>query len=293
MIDGLVTYFLLFLGWTTRNLSISKRKSFGEKIGTVLRILSKRRENITKENLRKAFPDKSEEWVKDTAVESYRNLGIVLIEVLAMKHLSAEDFEEYVKYDNLELIREVYDRGNGLILMSGHYGNWEYLAYTAGLFAQIPITVIVKSQHNPKLNTILNEYRTRGGNKVVKMRKAARAAVNAVRNGEAVALLADQSASGGKKIFANFFGFPAATYDTPAALALKYNVPIVCGFSKRQADGAYRVKLEELKFDDLKNDEAGVKELTERHVRALEEAVRERPELWAWQHRKWKRKPSG
>jgi lauroyl/myristoyl acyltransferase len=50
------------------------------------------------------------------------------------------------------------------------------------------------------------------------------------------------------------------------------------------------VNLRELEFDDLKNNEEGIKELTRRHVAALEEAIRRHPGHWAWQHRRWKHK---
>jgi KDO2-lipid IV(A) lauroyltransferase len=135
---------------------------------------------------------------------------------------------------------------------------------------------------------VLNQYRTQGGNKIVSMKKAARTIVSSIRNNEAVAMLADQSATKDKDIFVDFFGRPAATYEAPAAIALKFGVPVVMGFSIRQDDCTYKTKLFELDTSNIPNTKEGIKELTQLHVNKLEEIVREYPHLWSWQHRRWK-----
>ncbi|MFC2130889.1 lysophospholipid acyltransferase family protein [Bacteroidota bacterium] len=289
--NKLVTYILIIIGFISSRMSIQRRKGFGIVIGNILRKLSAKREKITFNNLKNAFPDKSDEWLNGIVKKSYHNLGIVLAEVTALKHLSEEDMHDSISFENIELLENVYSRGKGLILLSGHFGNWEYLAYSGGLFSKIPILVIVKPQQNVFADKMLNRYRTQAGNEVVSMFSAARKIIAHLKGGKAVALLADQSAFGGKDVFVDFFGRPAATFESPAALALKYDVPIVYGFAVRNHEGVYSVKLDELKFDDLKNDEAGIKELTKRHVSVLENAVREHPDHWAWQHRRWKHQP--
>ena len=103
-----------------------------------------------------------------------------------------------------------------------------------------------------------------------------------------VALLADQAASKEKDIFVNFFGRPAVTYESPAKLALKFDIPIIIGFAERQDNYKYKVHLQEIKYDDLKNEENAIELLTQRHVALLEEQIRKNPSQWAWQHNRWK-----
>ncbi len=289
--DNLLTRLFLLIGWASSKMSRRSRTAFGRQLGNALRIISPRREQITIDNIRASFPDESKQWAIRTAEASYKNLGITLAEVLALKYLSDDEIKDYVNYGNAHLINELYNRGKGLILLSGHYGNWEFLAYSAGLFSKLPITVIVKPQKNRFADVILNEYRIRGGNKVISMYNAAREIVKTLGKGGIVALLADQSATKDKDIFVNFFGRPAATFESPAALALKYHVPIIIGFAVRNDEGRYNVNLSEINYDDLEYNKDGIAELTKRHVKILEEAIRERPELWAWQHRKWKHTP--
>ncbi|MFH1051650.1 MAG: lysophospholipid acyltransferase family protein [bacterium] len=290
MINKFVTYLLLFLGFISSKLSIKKRSELGRLIGNILRVLSTKRKNITYTNLKNAFPEKSEELINDILIKSYQNLGIVLIEVLSLKYLDDDDINKYVHYENLDLILDVYNRGNGLILLSAHFGNWEFAAYAVGLFTKIPIKIIVKEQQNTIADKVLNEYRAKAGNEVVFMNKAARKIINALFNKECVAILADQRATKDKDVYVDFFGMPASTYEAPASLALKFKVPVIYGFAVRNKDGTYTVKAKELKTDDLENNADDIKILTQRHVNVLEDAIREHPELWTWQHNRWKYK---
>ncbi|MES2767040.1 MAG: lysophospholipid acyltransferase family protein [Bacteroidota bacterium] len=286
-----ITFLLKALGAVSRKLSINPRTALGRTVGTLLEKASRKRYEITLGNIRAAFPEKNTEWHRDIAFKSYQNLGITLVELLAFPSLSDEDIADYIKYENVGLLKEMHAKGRGLILLSGHYGNWEMLAYSAGLFSKLPVSIIVKPQQNIYADRLLNQYRTQRGNQVIPMHNAARSIIQKLRSGESIALLADQSATGHKDIFVDFFGRPAATYEAPAALALRFKTPIVIGFAERQPDGRYYVKLSEIPHNDLENTPEGIRELTQRHVQILENAIRRRPELWSWQHRRWKHQP--
>jgi KDO2-lipid IV(A) lauroyltransferase len=286
--DNIITRIILIVGWISIQLSRQKRTSLGKIVGNFLRILSPKREKITLENIKRAFPEQSSSWHNKIMKESYHNLGITMVELLALKSFDDNDIREYIKYSNIDMINELHSRGKGVILLSGHFGNWELLAYSAGLFSGLPALIIVKPQKNQVADELLNSYRTQRGNSVISMYNAAFTIFKQLKKGGVVALLADQSATKDKDIYIDFFGIPAATYESPAELALKLNVPIVMGFAVRQNDGTYSVDLQEIKHDDLEHTKEGIEELTRRHVSALESAVRANPGHWAWQHRKWK-----
>lgn len=291
--DKLSTNLMLGLGEYAKNKSITQRNQIGKRVGNILRLLSKKRQNITIDNIKKAFPELSQNKITSIMKGSYHNLGITLVELLCMKYMSEEDLRTYVKYENIELIKEVHSRGKGMILLSGHFGNWELVAYTVGMFSGIPTTAIVKPQKNKYADKILNEYRTNETNTIVNMHKSARIVVQTLRSGMPVCILADQSATRDKDIYVDFFGRPAATYEAPAALALKFGAPIIIGFSVRQEDCTYKVQLREIKTDDLDDSKESIKILTERHVMELENEIRKYPYLWAWQHRRWKHTNNG
>ncbi len=212
---------------------------------------------------------KTKRELESIAYDSYRNLGITMFELMAIPSMSADELKRKIVYENIDLIAEKQKSGNGVILLSGHYGNWELLAYTAGYFTGVPVTIIVKPQRNKTADEILNSYRTSHNNKVVSMYNAARTIVSELRKGNMIALLADQSATKDKDLFVDFFGRPAATYESPAAMALRLNAPIVMGFAVRQKDGTYTVRLREIPFDDIKDREDAVSILTRKACKRI------------------------
>lgn len=260
-------------------------------MGTLLRWLSSSRARVTLDNLRRAFPEMSEQERITIQRASYYNLGITFVEILMFPHLTPAETRAMVEFRNLHFIEDEYQHKNGLVLLSGHYGNWELLAFALPLFVDLPISVIVMPQSNNYAEMYLNWYRARTGNQLIPMDKAARTMIECLKTGEAIALLADQAATPETDVFVPFFGHDACTYEAPAVLSLRYNAPIIVGFAERLPDGNYLVELQRIPSEDLKNTREGVRELTNRHVKVLEEYIRKRPELWSWQHKRWKHPP--
>lgn len=291
LLQKLSTSLLLFLGLISSILSIKYRTKFGSLLGDAMRLLSRKRRDITLDNITSAMPNLQPVEAINIMKASYRNLGITLAEILVLNKLSRGQMDSYVRFEDLGDIKQTYAKGRGLIFLSGHYGNWEYMAYNVGQQTGIPITIIVKPQKNVYADQLMNKYRTSGGNEIISMYSAARTIVKALLEKKALALLADQSATEDKDLFVNFFGRMASTYEAPAELALKFKVPIIMGFSIRQADGTYFIRQIHVDHEDLENTKEGIEELTKRHVAVLEQMIREHPGLWAWQHRRWKHQP--
>lgn len=283
----LETLLVQSIGWISSLVSPKWRLTFGKLLGKLLYIFQPGRVKIARENLRNAFPEKKDRWIKKTARQVFDNMGIVFAEFLALGRLDDEVIKDYVRFENVELIEQKYKEGRGVLLLSGHYGNWEFLAYSVNVYLNLPVLIIVKPLSNFVLDRVINKYRTRRGNNVVSMYESALKVVRTLRSGGVVALLADQSATKDKDIFVDFFGRKAATFDSPAYFALKYNVPIIVGFAKRK-DYYYEVRLVEIDHSDLHFDDEGIYTLSVRYIRLLEEAIREQPELWLWTHRRWK-----
>ena len=273
-------------------LTMNGRIRLGKIFGLLLKLVLPKRIDVTLDNLRNAFPDASNEWINEVMNKSFANLGIVLAEILSFRLISDAKIRKYIKYENLEMFNDAYNKGKGVIVLSAHYGNWELLAYTCGLISGIPLLVVVENQKNSFIKKNINKFRTRCGNKVVSRYNAARDIVRELRNGGTVALLADQAATKDKDIFVDFFGRKAATYEAPANLALKFGIPLLCAYPVRLDDGTYLAKVYNIEHSDLDYNKEGIEELTKRHVMTLENAIRQHPELWAWQHKRWKHQPN-
>lgn len=279
---------LLALGRITQALSPRNRQRLGAFLGRRLMGLSATRRNITLANITQAFPALSAPDLAAIMRGSYENLGIVLSELLATPALTRTDLPSMVKITGFDAVLERHRAGKPSIFLSAHYGNWEYLAMTAGILLDAPVTIVVHPQSNAAADRFLNAYRTQFGNVVVPMGEAARPLVRALSSGGVVAFLVDQHGHVDKDPWIDFFGRSTPTYEAPAALALKYNAPIFYAFAERLADGSYNAPICELPMHDLENTKDGIIELTKRHVQKLEEAIHHRPELWSWQHRRWR-----
>lgn len=289
--DTIITKLLLAVGAVSRSLSIRGRLRLGAAIGWMLRAASPQRRAITRDNVSRALANASPAHCRTIVAASYANLGIVLAELLALPALSHKDLLDQVSMPGFDRVIERHKRGLPTILLSAHYGNWEYLAIVAGLLLEAPISIVVHPQSNEAANSILDSYRTMHGNILLPMHNAARSLVKVLSGGGTAAFLVDQHGHPEKDPWIPFMGRPTPTYEAPAALALKFNAPIFCTFAERLDDGRYVARFDEIDMSDLEYTTDGVLELTRRHVRALEDAINARPELWSWQHRRWRSEP--
>ncbi|NQW30159.1 MAG: lysophospholipid acyltransferase family protein [Ignavibacteria bacterium] len=287
------TYWIVYvamkaMGWLSGKLSNSGRYSLGKAAGSVMRKLDSKRWNITLDNLQKAFPERAESQRHHVAIGAYENLGQVLVETIALPSMSAIDITRSMKINGIDQLQ--YRAKNKLpsILLSGHFGNWEYLAASAGISMNAPITVVTHNMRNHAVNERVNAYRTAYGNKVISMDRAAKTLVHEMRNGGAVAFLVDQFADSDKNPLTTFFGRQTPTYGAPALLALRFQVPIFYAFAVRTGPGTYSADLIQLDITGIPSNAEGVRRLTQMHVDVLESAIRLHPDHWSWQHRRWR-----
>jgi KDO2-lipid IV(A) lauroyltransferase len=264
--------------------------SIGKILGFVFKFASSKRRKITEKNIRKSDLQLTEKEIAKTVKKSYQNLGITLVELLTIDTYDFFTDKPKVNYKNIEVISNALEKGNGVILLSGHFGNWELLAYSAGVVLNKPLNAVVKYQMNPFTDKYLRNLRQRSGNVLLDMNKAGRKLIQILKGNGIVAMLADQRAPRKDSIILDFMGREAQTFKAPATLALKFNSPIITGFAVRDVNNNYKVDLVELKMSDLNNDEEGIRILTQRYISLLEEHIHDNPDHWSWQHKRWQMK---
>lgn len=280
--------FFKLLRTTLKQIPESMKIRIGKFFGSVMMFVSDKRKKITYDNISKSNLNKSDSEIREILKESYQNLGITLVELLTIDTYDFNSVSPKVSYSNIELIKQAKERGNGIILLSGHFGNWELLAYSASVLLSEPLHIVIKHQMNPYTDNYLRNLRQRGGNKLIDMNKAGITLVKSIKQNNIIAMLSDQRAGKNEGLVLDFLGRPASAYKAPALLALKFKTPIIVGFAVRDSDNNYRVDLVELDYSDLKSNADGVEELTKRYLELLENAIDKNPGLWAWQHNRWK-----
>ena len=268
-------------------LALSIGSFFGWITGSVLRV----RRTEVDEHLLLAFPERIDAWRHDVARASYAHLGREAVATLRLSRATDEDLSERIRIPDLALFQTAVEEGRGVILVTGHLGNWEV---GGGAFTSrgISLDAIAKGMANKAIGDAIAGVRERLGIDLIHMGEVAREVPRSLLRGRVVAILADQHAHKGG-ILVSFFGREASTTRAPALFAIRTGAPIFLGIALRDPGWRqrYTVSLERIDFQSTGEVDADIRGLTAAHSAALERAVRLAPEQYFWQHRRWKSAP--
>ncbi len=265
--------------------------AIGRGLGTFVWKVVGFRKKVILDNLTQAFgQEKDTVWIQNTAHEFYRNLGMTLMEFLASGHRSTQYLLDNIVFEGLENLEGVNAEGQGALLMSGHFGNFELLLPRAAREG-FKVHAIVKPQSNKLIDKFHNDIRKREGVGIIHTGGTFQLIQKKMMAKEFVGLLGDQDA-GRKGQFVEFLGRPASVSRGPATLAVKARCPLLMAFLYRQPDFSHVLKMsKKIEVDPSWDDETAISKLTEIHTAKLEEAVREAPAMYYWVHRRWKTQP--
>lgn len=287
-----VEYALLRIVTTVlRAVPLSVARRVGEGIGRLgYAPLGIRRRTVERQ-LAAAFPGMAPAEVSRVARAAYAHLGRLAIELVLLPHLKEEGLRAMFDPDgDLEVVRRLAAGGRGIVLCTGHVGNWELTgAYLA--MHGLPLDAVVRRMANPLFDAFLNRTRSRVGMRVIYDSDAVRQLTRGLKTGRHAALVADQGVLGLASSFVTFFGRPAKTPRGPAVFALKFGAPIVFCAAVLQPSGRYRFMAEEVPLASTGDRDADVDATVQRFTHALERLVRRYPEQYFWHHRRWKRQP--
>ncbi len=279
-------YLILLLGWLVRALPAPFARRLGRSAGRLFYHLDRRHRRIALDNLRAVFPEKTEEWRRRTARESFGWMGFNLTEFLRIPLVARAGPEAVFRPRGLEKVNAARARGKGIVFVTFHYGNWEYLGFSPR-FLGFPVAVVAQEIKNPAVDGLINDIRELTGVEVLPKNESSAVLLSLLRRNSAVAIVADQRARKmGVKI--DFLGRPASATAAPAVLALRSGAAVIPVFIDFDGEGGYEVV-----FGDEIAPAAGlpptdaVRELTGRINRALADRLRAAPEPWMWGHRRW------
>lgn len=273
-------------------LPLGLSRSMGRSIiRTALRFAGRDRERVG-DHLRLAFPDLDDKQRERLLKGCADHFGNMLAEVAWLRRASPEDVRRLVVFEGLEHLMNPIENGRGVVLGTGHVGNWEL--FNAGLCAYgVPLTIAVRELDDPGMDGIITGLRERFGTEVIpRGASAGRKLLHAIKGSRAVGLLIDQDIPSIPGVFVPFFGRPAWTPSGAAMIALKAGCDVVPGFIHRRPDGSHLVKIEpplELPPEGAIEDRAW--QLTAAVTSRVEWQVRAWPEQWVWMHRRWRTRP--
>lgn len=276
-----------FLRLLPEPVALGSGRAIGRLVGSVLGV---RRKVIVK-NLELAFPDRSDSWRRRVARRVFPHIAREVVTLLRVGADRSRGVEGRVQFERLEVLEGAFGEGKGVILLTGHIGNWE-IAGGALTLEGYPLDAVAQRIKNPLADRRMRGLRERLGLRVIYRRDAPREVLRSLRRGRVVALVADQS-DRRQDLFVDFFGVPASTARGPALFALRTGAPVVVATSLRLPGwrARYRVSFTRLVGAGMAPPSEG--ELMRTYFGVLEEAIAEAPEQYFWPHDRWRARPPG
>jgi KDO2-lipid IV(A) lauroyltransferase len=264
-------------------------------LGSFMYAVDRKHRDRAMGNLRRSFPDMSERQRRFLARRSMQQLFMLFIEVMFTTRLVHIDtWADYCELENFrEVLALLLQRNQGLLMLTGHFGNWEILGYVLATLG-FHTTSIARPLDNPYVNDWLLGIREKKGQKIIAKKGATEEVTEVLARGGAVGFIADQNA-GSKGIFVDFFGRKASTYKSIGLLAMEYQVPIVIGYARRLDDQfKFRVGAQDIIYPaDWQDQDDPLRYITQRYTKAIEDFVQKDPGQYLWIHRRWKSRPKG
>lgn len=275
--------------------------AFAESMATFMcRCLPKKwtRHHVARENIRTAFGDKYNDAQVD---ELIRRMWVHLFRMVAEivqvpRKLRSYNSTDIFRFRHRDETMQAVCSGRPVMILSGHFGNWEMAVSAFGVFG-FPIGVVARDLDNIYLHNWFRRFREYTGHRLISKKGGGGEIVDVMEKRGLVALLGDQDA-GSSGMFVPFFGKDASTFKSIALLAMQFDAVICVGYTYRLADdfrkhrwARYEMGTEEI-IDPRKIDSDDLlREITSRYTSALERIISAAPEQYFWVHRRWKSVP--
>lgn len=244
------------------------------------------RQKVIQQNILNSFPDKSKKERKKIERQFYHHLANLLAEGVKNLSISETQLRKRFKVENPEVMDRLFKQGKSVLLVSGHYNNWEWLITAQNLLFKHKSVGIGMPLTNGFWNEKLNERRARFGMEIIHSKIVYDFFDH---NTETIAtlVLADQSPGDSNKCYwTNFLNQPSGFVFGPEMLANKYDQAVVFFQIEQRKRGRYNMVLTEI-TDAPRT--LGYGEITETFSNLLETAIQKNPSQWLWSHKRWKR----
>lgn len=249
--------------------------------------LSGYRKNVVLINLKNSFPEKSAEEIKMIYRNYYKYLTDLFLETFKTLTMTEKEAVERCKFHNTEWLDKLYQEKKSIIIVMGHYGNWEWAGPAFSLSTRFQLNVIYRPLSNIYFERMMVGMRTKFGTRITPQNLTLREMVACRNEVTATALIADQTATNQSAYWMHFLNQDTVVYEGPEKLAKKFGYPVVYMNIKRVKRGFYEV-FPELLFMDPKN--TTDTEISDAFMRRLEKEINIDPTTWLWSHRRWKHK---
>ena len=253
----------------------------------IIFIFNKKHKKIAKANIDFVYGNKISDDEKNMIIKgNYRNLVYNVYEFIENQTLTLDELEEKITVENENYILDAINNKRKIILITAHYGNWEY-GNTFIPLKYAPTTMVGRPLNNRFLNKELNETRTRNKNEMLTKKDASRGLVKALKNDRMLGLVIDQHNRTGVPI--KFLGHKVKQTDSSSRLSIKFDAVVIPVFFTMTEFGKYTAKFyEPMEPKDFEG-ENQIVDFTQAQANVMEQHILDNPEQWLWLHKRFKK----
>ena len=255
--------------------------------------LDRRHRLAAADNLRHAFPDvKDEKQIAALVRATYRHYcGLLMVMLHLPRRFHVHSWKNYLGMTGSRQLVGALLSGRPLLLVTGHFGNWEMGGYALGVFG-FSTYAIARPLDNPYLDRFLRKFRQRTGQAILNKQGDFDKIQGLMQSDGIIATLGDQDA-GQRGLYVDFFNRPASTHKAIALMAIEYNVPlVVLGIPRIGEPMLHQIIIQDVILpEEFADQPDAVRRMTQRFTTALETLARQYPEQYFWLHRRWKHQP--
>ena len=236
-------------------------------------------------NLKKSFPNLSNNTLNKIKSNFYKNFCDVLIETIKSNSISKKELSKRVKFENFDVINDHVTKNERVIVLTSHQCNWEWLLLSSQDKLKSDLHVIYKSLSNRSFDKILYESRSRFGSKLIESKNSIMFLKKKLKKVKVLAMVADQSPNiNNRKVWYNMLNQKTAFYQSVNFIPKFTNSIVYFASMKRESRGSYSVK-----FDLISKPPYNKKtEILSDYVQKIESLIKKRPAEWLWSHKRWK-----
>ncbi|MFC1666751.1 lysophospholipid acyltransferase family protein [Candidatus Omnitrophota bacterium] len=263
----------------------------GQALGKIAFHSLKNPRKITLDNLDIAFgSSKSPQEKRIIAGKVFENLGKNFIEIVALSKFNKGNIDNYIECKGIEIIERFIQKGGGGIVLTAHFGNWEFLAHYFAIKGY-SVNVIARRVRMEQFEKVLKRVRKRNKVNVLYRDASAKDVIALLKKNEFVGIMPDQDMDSISGVFVDFFGKPAYTPNGPAALNRLTKAPIIPCFIVRKSFGHEILIEEPIELRIGEDKEKDILENTQRYTKVIENYIKRFPSQWVWFHERWKTRP--
>ena len=278
-------YLLLILLWIFSLLPIQILYLISKIIRFIVYDILCYREKVVIDNIQNTFIEKSQTEVIKLKNSFYDYFFELIVEIIKLLSISKDELNKRFTFSNINVIKQALKKNNSVIVVVGHYGNWEWALRSASNLIDTKIIGVYKRINNTIFEWLLLKIRSNTNVLPVEIKSLPRELVN--NNEKKIyAMVADQSPTlEQSNVRINFLNRETLVYTGVEKISKKYNMPVFYLKIKLTSKGYYESTFEEI---NSKNINGKKLEITKEFFSKLENQIKSEPRLWLWSHKRWK-----